>query len=223
MTVKKFNKKIGIISGLGAAAGARFYQMFIQESQAKGARYDHHYPEIVLYNIPSEGINEYGVCDESVLKRDVLRVISYLNSCHVDIILMACNSLHKYIKDFEKVTQSKIFNIIENVRNTYPKEVFGLLSTLSTRTDHLYNFASVFLNNPEQEIVTRAIAHLTNGAHIEQTRIQLQDIINTLHSRGATKVILGCTELPLAFDQLPKNVIDPGHEAIKSLFNSFWR
>ena len=46
---------------------------------------------------------------------------------------------------------------------------------------------------------------------IETQLPQVQELLDAMYSQGAQKMILGCTELPIAFDRMgmKKNTVDP--------------
>ena len=64
------------------------------------------------------------------------------------------------------------------------------------------------------------IGHAISGQVTDDDKCNLNSIINSLIRKGAEKVILGCTELPLIIgENMDKDVIDPMEIAIKDLLN----
>ena len=209
-------KKIGILSGMGAAAGARFYNILIEECQRRGAKDDCDFPEVVIYNLSSKGMDKTGICNDRVIKSDLLKAIYQLDLCGVDIIVMACNSVHIYYDYLQSHTKAQILNMVESAQNAAGCSQSGIVSSRSTRKSGLYRGLHV---TDEQQaevdsIIGRAIAGRSIGLQRAQDQMTLYGIIDSLISSGAGTVILGCTELPLVIDRRMA-VIDPAEIVIR--------
>ena len=133
-------KRIGILSGLGAAAGVRFLDMLVKECQNRGASKDSDFPEIVLFNMSSEGMDETGIIKPDIMKEDMLNGISFLDNCQVEVILIACNSVYVYYDYLQDHSFAKIINM-PKVAMKFCGENYGVLCSRSTEKAH---FCSVW-------------------------------------------------------------------------------
>jgi aspartate/glutamate racemase len=72
----------------------------------------------------------------------------------------------------------------------------------------------IMANEKQQTKLDRIIADVTSG---DEPKFSLKDIIEEMFDNGSEKVIMGCTELPLAYSGKNKNVVDSGENAIKKI------
>jgi aspartate racemase len=218
----KFSKKIGIIGGMGAAASARFYNILVKECQSMGAVKDSNFPEVIIHSIPTEGISELGIANEKVLINDLERSVRLMEREKVDFVLIACNTAHYFIEYLRSLSKIYIVDMVRlSVLECAGSKKVGLLSTRSTRDLGIYNrefdktgINLILANEKQQRQLDQIIADITSG---DKPMLSLEDIINEMFSNGAEKVILGCTELPLAYTGKSKKVLDAGENAIKQM------
>lgn len=201
-------KKIGIVSGLGAAAGARFYSMLVKECQNRGARYDSDFPEVFLHNIPSLGMDETGICDHGLIQIELSKSIEHLNKSGAEIIMIACNTVHVYHGDLQAQSRAEILNMVEiaSMRVT-EGSVVGVLSSRSTKDSGLYRDAIsrrgakiIETTEEQQYLIDKSIGSAIAGIILFSDREYLTEIIISMRETGANKIILGCTELPIIVD-----------------------
>lgn len=222
--IKKVRKSIGIVGGLGAAASARFYSLLVKECQKSGCVKDSDFPEIIIHSIPSEGISEAGVANSYKLINDLIRSIKLLNRCKVDYIIIACNTVHCYLDILQNKSKAKIINMISStayVCSSY--ETVGLISTRSTKDIKLYEselekfgVGLITTTESQQVIVEKAIEDVTSGTLDSGTKVKLFCVVRSMINSGAEKIILGCSELPLAIS--PNRVlIDAGECVIREV------
>jgi len=215
--------KIGIISGLGAAAGVRFYDLLIKAYQDKGAKQDNDFPEIFLHNLNSKGMNETGIVDSDLMLRDLTSSVEILNKCGAEVIMIACNSVHGFHKTLQSVSHAEILNMVDIAAESVKTKCVGVISSHSTRTSNLYQNAlelheiDVIQTTDEQQIIIDdVIANVISGTHGYTEQYALADIANAMYGKGAQAIILACTELPLAANA-SLQFIDPTVETIKKI------
>lgn len=208
-------KSIGILSGMGAAAGVRFYGLMIKECQRKGAKKDSDFPKIVLYNMPAKGMDAKGVADELIIKDELLEGIALLNSLKVDLIIIACNTVHIYHKFLQKHSSARILNMVESAIAVCEKNStkFGVICSATSRDAGLYTKA-IQVTRIQQNTVDKIIGNVIAGKSKKKDRTDLKKIIASMFNRGAHKIILGCTELPLVSPK-HKNIIDAGKVVVE--------
>jgi len=198
-------KKIGILGGMGPEATAELYLQVIKLFQKKfAAKYDSDYPEITIYNLPLLDVVEQ--LGGEVKTRDMLvNGVKKLAEAGVDFIAIPCNTVEYCLPEMRKVVSIPIISILEEVDKLVRRNGFirlGVLSTKMTIAKGLYGRAlkKVVLITPtpvQQDRITKIILNVMSGKKDYLDRAFLRKIIKRLKDKGAEKVILGCTELPL--------------------------
>jgi len=218
----KFTKKIGIIGGMGALASSRFYDILVRECQSMGAVKDSDFPEMIIHSIPSAGISELGIANDKILISDLERSIRLMEREKVDYTLIACNTAHFFIEHLRSIT---IIHIIDMVRLSVLEcigcKAVGLLSTRSTRDLGIYSrefdkvgIKLIMANEKQQRKLDQIIADVTSG---DEPKFDLEEIIAEMFDNGADKILMGCTEIPIAYHGKNKKVLDSGENAIKQM------
>ena len=197
---------IGILGGMGTQAGLDFCNKLAKLYKGK---HDQQYPLFVLYNksdIPGrpENLHKYN----KVLK-SLLVGCKFLEKSKCKFIVIPCNTAHYWFDDLQKKTKISIISM--------PKEVYkysikickktskiGLLATEGTLKTGVYNkfFDRNFeLINPSKSVqknnVNKAIKLVKMGK-IKGAEKAIKPAVNSLIKMKCSKIILGCTELPIA-------------------------
>jgi len=197
---------IGILGGMGTQAGLDFCNKLAKLNKGKT---DQQYPLFVLYNksdIPGrpENLHKYN----KVLK-SLLTGCKFLEKNKCKFIVIPCNTAHYWFDDLQKKTKIPIISM--------PKEVYshslkvckknskiGLLATEGTLKTGVYNkfFDKNFkLIKPSKSLqtnnVNKAIKFVKMGK-IKEAEKAIHPAVNSLMKMKCNKIILGCTELPIA-------------------------
>ena len=197
---------IGILGGMGTQAGLDFCNKLAVINRGK---IDQNYPLFMLYNksnIPNRPQN---------LKKYQNVLNSLVNGCKLlernkcKFIVMPCNTAHYWYDDLKKIIKIPILSM--------PKEVFihtkklckkkskiGLLGTEATLKTGIYGkyFTKDYnLVTPDKILqkknVNKAIKLVKMGKVKKAEKI-LRPAVNYLVKKKCKKIILGCTELPVA-------------------------
>ena len=197
---------IGILGGMGTQAGLDFCNKLAVINRGK---IDQNYPLFMLYNksnIPNRPQN---------LKKYQNVLNSLVNGCKLlernkcKFIVMPCNTAHYWYDDLKKKIKIPILSM--------PKEVFihtkklckkkskiGLLGTEATLKTGIYGkyFTKDYnLVTPDKILqkknVNKAIKLVKMGKVKKAEKI-LRPAVNYLVKKKCKKIILGCTELPVA-------------------------
>ena len=197
---------IGILGGMGTQAGLDFCNKLAVLNRGKN---DQKYPLFILYNksnIPKrpENLKKY----YNVLK-------SLINGCNLlqknkcKFIVMPCNTAHYWYDDLQKKIKIPIISIPKEVyihtKKTCKKNSkIGILCTEATLKTGIYNryFDKNFkLISPEKSLqtkyVNKAIKYVKLGKGKEAEKA-IKPAVNYLMKIKCKKIILGCTELPIA-------------------------
>ena len=197
---------IGILGGMGTQAGLDFCNKLALINRGKT---DQDYPLFILYNksnIPKrpENIKKYYNVLKSLIKGCLL-----LQKNNCKFIVMPCNTAHYWHDDLQKKIKIPILSMPKEVylhtkKNCKKNSKIGMLATEATLKTGVYNkfFDKNFtLINPKKSIqmssVNKAIKYVKMGK-IKNAEKVIKPAVNYLIKRKCKKIILGCTELPVA-------------------------
>ncbi len=214
---------IGILGGMGTQAGLDFCNKLAILNRGK---IDQEYPLFILYNkanIPgrpeSIGIHTRNLTKNLNVKKNKIKyqlvLKSLVKGCKLlkkskcKFLVIPCNTAHYWYDDLKKRINLPIINMPREVyRHTIKQckknSTIGLLATEGTLRTGIYNnffdknFNLIF---PESKIqknsVNRAIKFVKMGDVKAASKI-IKPAINYLIDKKCKKIILGCTELPIA-------------------------
>jgi aspartate racemase len=211
--------KLGIIGGLGAAAGVRMAQQLVELAQHKGATRDQDFPRFVLLNVPARGMSEYGIENGDSIRCALRTAVRTLARIDCEYIVVACNTAHLYHQELNQLTHSEVLNMIEIAADQVAKcRKVGILCSETTRQARLYERAlvdrrvvPVRTTEREQASVNLIIANAISGKNDMRDTFRLLNIIDSMIDRGAEQLIVGCTELPLTLNgSTTRPLVDAG-------------
>ncbi len=197
---------IGILGGMGTQAGLDFCNKL---AKLNAGKLDQQYPMFVLYNKSNtpkrpENLKKY----YNVLKA-LVEGCKMLEKNKCKFIVMPCNTAHYWQEDIQKKIKIPLISM--------PKEVFkhtkktckknskiGILCTEATLKTKVYNkyFDKDFnLISPEKLLqknsVNKSIKFVKMGKIKEAEKV-IRPAVKYLIKNKCKKIILGCTELPIA-------------------------
>jgi len=214
---------IGILGGMGTQAGLDFCNKLAMLNRGK---IDQEYPLFMLYNksnIPgrpeSIGVQTKSFSDLPRNFKSNAKYIKVLKSllegCRLleksgcKFIVIPCNTAHYWYEDLKKKIRIPIINMPKEVflyaKNIYKQNSkIGLLATEGTLKTKIYErlFKNEYkLITPLQDLqiksVNKTIKHVKMG-NIKLAEKSIKPAINYLVKNNCKKIILGCTELPIA-------------------------
>jgi len=197
---------IGILGGMGTQAGLDFCNKLAKLNKGKT---DQQYPLFVLYNksnIPGrpENLHKYNKVFKSLLAG-----CKFLEKNKCKFIVIPCNTAHYWFDDLQKKTKIPIISMpkevyIHSVKTCKKNSKIGLLATEGTLKTGIYNkfFDKKFkLINPSKSVqknnINKAIKLVKMGK-IKEAEKAIRPAVNLLVKMKCDKIILGCTELPIA-------------------------
>jgi len=197
---------IGILGGMGTQAGLDFCNKLAMLNRGK---IDQKYPLFILYNksnIPGrpENLHKYKKVLKSLIEGCLL-----LEKSKCKFIAIPCNTAHYWYDDLQKKTKIPIISMPKEVylnaqKNCKRNSNIGLLATECTIKTNIYhkffnkNFKLIIPKKSLQiKSVNRAIKYVKMGK-IKNAENAIKPAINYLIKMKCTKIILGCTELPIA-------------------------
>ena len=214
---------IGILGGMGTQAGLDFCNKLAILNRGK---IDQEYPLFLLYNksnIPgrpeSIGIQTGNLSNKSTNKISKIKynkvLKSLLQGCKLleknkcKFIVIQCNTAHYWYDDLQKKINIPIINMPKEVfkftkKNCKKNSKIGLLATEGTlKTDVYHNFFNKNFDliqpseNVQKKSVNKAIKLVKMGK-VKAAARSIKPAINSLMKMKCKKIILGCTELPIA-------------------------
>ena len=233
---------IGILGGMGTQAGLDFCNKLAILNRGK---IDQEYPLFLLYNksnIPgrpeSIGIQTGKLSNRSTnnvskikynkVLKGLLKGCKLLEKNKCKFIVIPCNTAHYWFDDLQKkiripiISMPKVvyFNAIKTCKKN---SKIGLLATDGTLKTGIYNkfFDKNYkLINPNKFIQSRNVnkaIKLVKMGKIREAEKAIKPAVNYLIKKKCKKIILGCTELPIAIfayksfkkAKLSKTFLDP--------------
>jgi aspartate racemase len=214
---------IGILGGMGTQAGLDFCNKLAILYRGK---IDQEYPLFMLYNksnIPgrpeSIGVQTKNLSNRLINKKSkkkyflvlksLLKGCKLLEKSNCKYIVIPCNTAHYWYDDLKKKISIPIINM--------PKEVFiytkkkciknssiGLLATEGTLRTGVYNkffdktYNLIYPSNLLQKNSVNKAIKLVKMGKVKSASEIIKPAIDYLIKKRCKKIILGCTELPIA-------------------------
>ena len=214
---------IGILGGMGTQAGLDFCNKLAILYRGK---IDQEYPLFLLYNksnIPgrpeSIGVQTKNLTNRFYNKKSKQKYKQVLKSlilgCNLlkkskcKFIVIPCNTAHYWYDDLKKKINLPIINMPKEVfnhteKNCKKNSYIGLLATEGTIKTGVYKkffekkFKLVYPSNSlQKKSVNKAIQYVKLGNVKAASKI-ISPAIKYLIKKKCKKIILGCTELPIA-------------------------
>ncbi len=229
---------IGILGGMGTQAGLDFCNKLAVLNRGK---IDQDYPLFLLYNksnIPgrpeSIGIQTSRLTNRfsnsKNKKKYKLVLDSLLKGCRLlkkdkcKFIVIPCNTAHYWYDDLKKKIKLPIINMPKEVyihtkRTCKRNSPIGLLATEGTIMTGVYNkffdtnYKLIHPNKLIQKNSVNQAIKLVKMGNVKAAAKKIKPAINFLIKKKCKKIILGCTELPIAifafksFDKIKKSKI----------------
>lgn len=200
---------IGILGGMGPEATLDLYRYIIMLTPA--SRDQDHF-RVLIYSNPKIPERTKAIVDkgESPL-HELIESAERLQQGGAGIIAMACNTAHYFLPEIRRHVSIPFLDMIEEtcrkLRETAPGlKTAGLLAATGTVHSALYHRtlagAGIRVLTPPvdiQERIQEAIGRVKAGVASREIQDLFQSAGARLIENGAEAVILGCTEIPLAF------------------------
>ena len=216
---------IGILGGMGTQAGLDFCSKLAKLNRGKA---DQKYPLFVLYNKSNIPDRKQNLKKYNKVLKSLIEGCKFLQKNKCKFISIPCNTAHYWYKDLRKKIKIPILNMPEivysNAKNNLKRNSkIGLLATEATIKTGVYShyFNKKFLlispnTTLQQRSVNKSIKLVKMGKTKEAERA-IKPAVNYLIKKKCKKIILGCTELPIAIfayksfkkAKLSKTFMDP--------------
>lgn len=202
---------LGILGGMGPAAGIDLCRKIVEQHPA--SRDQDHIP-FILYSVPqipdrTEALLRHG---DSPLD-GMLDGVHALEQSGAGCIAIACNTAHAWLEALRSRTRLPMLDVVEAVAGELALTVgtggkIGLMATEGTHHANVYrprlealgyHFVAAGEPGAHQARVNEGI-RLTKAGEARRGGEVLATAMEDLLAAGAQRVILGCTEIPVALD-----------------------
>jgi len=219
--------RIGILGGMGPEAGVLLQNLIIRETPAEK---DQDHLEVITYTNPhvpdrTRSLERDG--GESYLKV-VVESLKLLEKTGPGVLVMACNTAHARITDIQAAIETPIINIVELAGREIAATngPVGILATDGTLKSGLFNpvegSEKIVTPPPDLQSEVMTVIHdIKKGMESGIVIRRLEEAATEMKQSGCEKLVLGCTELSIYYDELTDRLgnifIDPLRLAARKL------
>lgn len=232
---------VGILGGMGPAAGADFARLFVSacadHMRTNGQVVsDQGFPEHWLAQVPvpdrSAALDSPGFGAYQPLE-PMLQALGKLAALGANTVAVACNTAHAWHGALqERFPQLELLHVAREVATSLASRgvhEVGLLATAGTYRTGLYDqalrMAGVQCHVPqphEQDALMHGIYHGVKVGNMALAQTSFARVAETFaHRHGLSTLVLGCTEIPLALRSVPGldalSLVDPAVVLAKAL------
>ncbi|MBP2628998.1 MAG: aspartate racemase [Firmicutes bacterium] len=212
-------KSIGIIGGMGSLATCDLFKKIINMTDAKSDQEHIHICIDCNTNIPDRTKAILGGGENPI--PEMVRSGVRLQSMGADVLVMPCNTAHYFYDKITPFFDIPLLNMLkETVLEIKKRNIrrIGLLATDGTIESRVYHTAlegagiDLVIPPPLKQMSVMDVIY--NGIKASNRNINLDEFYGTvdeLFEKGAEILVLGCTELPVAFEQfhIDRPALDP--------------
>lgn len=205
-------KTIGLIGGMSWESSIEYYRIVNEEVRARLGGL--HSARCVLFSVDFaeiEPLQQEGNWDEAAEK--LIVAAQSVAAAGADFVVLCTNTMHKVADRIEAVLEIPLLHIADatarKIQDQGLRKV-GLLGTRFTMEEDFYKGRFVeehrievlTPDDKQREIIHRVIyEELCLGRAKPSSRERYLEVIDSLVSRGAEGIILGCTEIGLLIEE----------------------
>lgn len=220
----RLNELAGIIGGVGPEATNYFTSLLVK---LRGqVRYDQDHIPYLLFNNPQiPDRSQYLMYGGENPLPEMIHSGLLLKKAGATFLVIPCNTAHAFVAQLQEEVGLPVINMIDvtaqYIADRYGRKVrVGLLATTGTVMSRLYqnsfkkiasNIKVIIPNEKTQEKVMKATYEIKRFSVDNYSIETLTAAAKELTAKGASVIILGCTEFPLALTKETGNFvyIDP--------------
>lgn len=201
-------RSIGIIGGMGPLATVDLFQKIVTNTAASDDR---------------EHIHTYIDCNTQIPDRtaailhggesplpQLIRSAEKLEAMGADLLAIPCNTSHYFYDELSRAIRIPVLHMLRITAQTIRDrgmDCVGILATDGTIQTGIYRkimeeygVRTLEPSPEDQRYIMDLIYKGVKAGNADFDRKPLRHVVNRLHRRGAQAVVLGCTELPMAFE-----------------------
>lgn len=212
-------KTIGILGGMGPMATCDLMKKVIENTDASC---DQEHLRICVdnnTNIPDRTAAILGKGEDP--RPEMIKSAVRLQAMGADVIIVPCNTAHWFVPDVQNYVDVPILNMLgETAKVLHSRGVrtAAILATDGTIRSGLYDqelkkvgITPIHPNEEDQKMIMSLIYDYVKAGKDHPFTHTIREMEKRLMDQGAEYMILGCTELPIAFAQMDTTLptIDP--------------
>jgi aspartate racemase len=227
---------IGVLGGMGPLATVDFLHKVYEQTPASK---DQEHVPMVIYSVPQipDRLEHLSGRGESPLPA-MLQGLDLLKHAGAELVVIPCNTAHCWYDDLVRETGLRILHIADaacdEIEAGGPNGApIGLMATFATVDAGFYQERfwvrghQCTINTPGEfeTLFTPAIYSIKRG-ELERGGRLLEEAAQRLIDRGATKLVLGCTEVPVGLQHVRSPLLARSVDATRSLAQGcvrYWR
>jgi len=197
-------KMLGVLGGMGPLASAEFMRQLTLLTPAE--RDQDHIPAILWSDprVPDRTAARVHGGEDPLPA--LVRGIRGLEAAGCGAIVIPCNTAHGWYDGMRQATRLPILHIVdaaaaELARQRVEEGPIGLMGTTGTLAMRLYQERigreCLTPDATMQESLVMEAVGLVKANRVAEAYAPLAEVARSLRARGATAVVLGCTEIPL--------------------------
>jgi len=211
------DKVLGVLGGMGPLASAQFMLRLTLLTPAD--RDQDHIPAVLWSDprVPDRTRGKLSGGDDPLPW--LLRGVAGLKQAGAGAIAIPCNTAHGWYPEMAEAANLPILHIVDAAAGDLRRQRIapgriGVMGTAATLTMRLYQerlsglgWDCIVPNDTQMaRNVTPAIA-MVKANRVSDAFAPLAEVANDLAARGATAVVLGCTEIPLGIQAGPADTL----------------
>jgi aspartate racemase len=212
--IKKTQKTIGILGGMGPEATACFFELVVKNTYAEK---DQDHLKIIVVSFPQIPDRTRAILygGENPVPC-LIKALRALEKAGAELVAIPCLTAHYYLPELRKKTRLKIISLLEEtalyIKSNFPQvKKVGLLATEGTIATGIFQKAlsrkkiEVLIPSPSDQTKIMEAIYGEKGIKAGFTGSRpariLRMVADGLQKKGAKAIIAGCTEIPLALKQ----------------------
>ncbi|TCO75227.1 cysteate racemase [Marinisporobacter balticus] len=202
-------KKIGILGGMGPLATADLFKKIVLLTDANSD--NEHIPILIDNNTEIPDRTEHIINNGEDPTMHLIKSAIGLEKMGADVIIMPCNTAHYFYEKIIKYVDVPFLHMIEEtakeIKSKYPNvKKIGLLATEGTYQsliyDKIFEKYDLPLVKPKEgnkKYIMELIYNIKKGK-MDMDLTNFKNVLKELKEDEVDIFILGCTELPVAFE-----------------------
>lgn len=205
---------LGILGGVGPLATACFMQLLIRKTPARS---DQENMPMIVFNDPQIPDRTAHILDRTAPDPtpELVKVARWLEGAGADFLAIPCNTAHYFYDSITAAVEVPVLNIMNETSRLIARRVgdgssVGLLATEGTVRSGVFQGYLEQLGlvcvAPDDETQAR-VTELIYGCVKANRPYDPQELVacaERLRDQGCRAVIVGCTELSVIYQELPK-------------------
>ena len=209
-----FNHLVGIIGGVGPEA-TNYFTSLLTKLRGNVKKDQDHIPFLLFNNPQIPDRSGYLLYNQENPVPEMVDTGLLLKKAGATFLVIPCNTAHAFTEEIEKNVGIPVMNMIDltvqYISKTYGQNAtVGLLATNGTVKSNIYQdvfkkeapkMKLVLPDEKDQINVMKAIYEIKSFSVNKNNTRLLSNAAANLKEQGATIIILGCTEIPLALSK----------------------